>query len=193
MCESKERLPTLNCFKCGRSGHKAADCWGVKGSHGGYESASNAVSGANVDVNVRSGSSGKIICYTCGVEGHKSPQCPKKPDGISKDVKLKPVKRVRQKQDKCARLNGQVNGHSVPVVMDSGASVSIVPENLVSSENMLGERIAVQGVFRAEEIPLAIVPFRIGEWEWEEEVAVAPLREDGANEVIFGLDLEGDS
>ena len=190
LCEVRERSPGVNCFKCGRSGHKAADCWGIKSSsHGGYKPPSNV---ASTDMNTRNGGSNKIVCYTCGVEGHKSPQCPKKPEVLSKEIKLKPVKRLRQKQDKCVRLDGIVNGQSVSIVMDSGAAMPVVPESLVSSDDLTGERVAVSGVFKVEEVPVASIPFKIGRWEWMEEVAVVPLREDSVNEVIYGMNLKSE-
>ena len=61
----KERSVSITCFKCGKVGHKAVDCW--KGG------ASVAKGGATATVGVVH----KIICYNCGEEGHKSPQCPK--------------------------------------------------------------------------------------------------------------------
>ena len=54
---SKERVPTITCFKCGKVGHKAVDCWTGKGR----ASAPKAV--------VTGGVAHKIVCYTCGEEG----------------------------------------------------------------------------------------------------------------------------
>ena len=59
------------------------------------------------------GAATKIFCFTCGEEGHKSPQCPRhvKGDRVGgKDAKPKPVKRVWESQPKCVLLKGIVNG-----------------------------------------------------------------------------------
>ena len=59
---SKERGVAITCYKCGKVGHKAIDCWkgGASVPKGGATASGGVVS--------------KIVCYTCGEEGHKSPQ-----------------------------------------------------------------------------------------------------------------------
>ena len=181
---SKERSTSLTCFKCGKVGHKAIDCW--KGG------ASVPKGGASRSGGVAS----KVVCYTCGEEGHKSPQCPKqwKKDGPGKDARPKPVKRVWRSQPKCVQLLGVVNGQNTPILLDSGAAISVVPESLVTSDRLTGSRVAVKS-FAAKEsmlLPTAIVPFKIGELEWEERVAVAPRQEGAEEEVLYSLDLQSD-
>ena len=64
-----ERKVAGACFKCGKPGHRAVDCWQKGGA---------SVSGSSKPVVSSGGTSGKsIVCYTCGEEGHKSTQCTK--------------------------------------------------------------------------------------------------------------------
>ena len=80
------------CFKCGRAGHKASDCWRKDGGYNLGGGSSYKPTGGGPSVNPL-----KVTCYKCGEPGHKSPQCTKvKPEGgFNKDVKPKPVRRVR--------------------------------------------------------------------------------------------------
>ena len=181
----KERGSSFNCFKCGRAGHKAADCWRGRA---GSPKAGNETSGGVVR---------KIICHTCGEEGHKSPQCPRNArneKGFNKDVKAKPVKRVWMSQPKCVLMDGRVNGHSTPILLDSGAAISIVPESMVGKDQKTGAIVAVKPFGASEPmlLPIASLPFIIGDLEWEETVAVAPLQDGVEEEVIYGLDLLSD-
>ena len=86
----------------------------------------------------------KITCYTCGEEGHKSPQCPKnlKSDKVSsKEGKAKPVKRIWHSQSNCVQLEGVVNGQKAQVLLDSGAAISVVPEDMVAPNQMSGKNV----------------------------------------------------
>ena len=125
---SKERASTMTCYQCGKVGHRAADCWQGRGGAG----APKAVSTGGV--------AHKVVCYTCGEEGHKSPQCPKGKGEkeVNKGARPKPVKRVWQSHPDCVQLVGEVDGHATPILLDSGADISVVPESMVAPERLAG-------------------------------------------------------
>ena len=181
----KERGTPITCYTCGKVGHRAADCWQGKG---GASAPKAGVAGSVVH---------KVVCYTCGEEGHKSPQCPKqgkRERAGSKDARPKPVKRVWHSQPRCVQLMGEVDGHVAPILLDSGASISVVPESMVAPEWLAGCTVAVRP-FGAKEpmvLPIASVLFKIGELEWEERVAVAPKHEGVEEEVLYSLDLHSE-
>ena len=171
------------CFKCGKVGHKAADCWG-----GG--SAVPRSGGAPV-----AGSAQKIVCHTCGVEGHKSPQCPRrgKSNEHNSEGKPKPVKQVTRKEKRSVqvRVAGTVGGQETLILLDSGADISVVPATLVKDGQVVKEQVLVQafGDSPAMWLPMADVEFTLGENQWSERVAVTPIKEGASEEVLLSLDL----
>ena len=157
------------CFKCGKPGHKAADCWG---------SAGKPVEGSN-----------KIVCYICGIEGHKATTCPNKKEA-QKGANLKQVKRVEMAESLDTLVEGRVNGRRANLLLDSGAHITVVPENLVGEELRTGGYVKVKGVLTSGEMPLATVEFEVeGMEKWVEKVALAPAEEGKENEVLYGLRL----
>ena len=177
----RDRPYAMTCFKCGKTGHKAADCW--KGSSGGPK-------GGTVP---SAGVAPKIVCHTCGVEGHKSPQCPRRGRG-SAEVKPKPVKRICRKQYKGLWLDGIVNGHEAQILLDSGADVSVVPADMVDDSQLCQEQVAVTGfgVSTPTLLPMADIEFSLGEVSWKERVAVSPTVEGVNKEVLLSLDLKSE-
>ena len=129
---SSEKKVAGACFKCGKPGHKAADCWQKSGV------GSSSVNEPNTGV------SGKpIVCYTCGEEGHKSTQCSKGKKVNPKEGQAKPVRLLWHREGRNTVVDGNVNGKSVSVLLDSGASISVVPEEMVEKELRTGEYVAL--------------------------------------------------
>ena len=177
---ARDRSFQANCYKCGKVGHKAADCW--KGGSGGPKGGAVPVVGA----------APKIICHTCGVEGHKSPQCPRRGNKSgSAEVKPKPVKRMIMNKSKSLKMEGTVNGHVTQVLLDSGADVSVVPAGMVEDSQLVQEQVVVTGFGGSPMVlPMAEVQFTLGEISWTEKVAVSPIGVSG--EVLLNLDVRSE-
>ena len=168
---------SIICFKCGKTGHKAADCW----QGGGVAPTAGSKP-------VESGS--KIVCYICGVEGHKSNVCPgkKEKEGVSKSVKQLWLRDARD-----TVVVGEVNRKGASLLLDSGAHITIVPEGMVGEELRTGNSVMVRA-FQSKspiKLPTANVRFSVkGLGEWEELVALAPSEIGKESEVLYGLDLQ---
>ena len=183
----RDRYGPLVCFKCGKSGHKAVDCWQASGV-GQHRPPGGESAGS------------KINCFTCGVEGHKSPQCPKNIRGEkggaygSQAGKAKPVMRVGIGRAGRHQVGGLVNGTKTQILLDSGAEITLVPEVMVSSNQLTGERVAVRTFWASQRLmlPIACVSFEVGEEEWTEVVGVIPRQKGVEEEVIYSLDLRSD-
>ena len=168
----------LKCFKCGKVGHKAADCWqgerGVPGAKG-----------------AEGGSITKIVCYICGVEGHKSTSCPGKKE-TQKGSVSKPVRQLRLRESSDTIIQGTVNGQGASLLLDSGAHITVVPEDMVGEGLKTGESVVVRAFH--SETPMRLLTARVkfqvkGMEEWEETVALAPVEKGKETEVLYGLKL----
>ncbi len=109
----------ITCFSCGGKGHRAGECRDGKGKAGfGSRAEPRAEPRA-------------ITCFSCGKPGHRSIECTSKKVGA-------PLKReggkvatviVGDKKDNIAW--GRVNGVECKVLVDSGASVGVIPKSLL--------------------------------------------------------------
>ena len=152
-------------YRCGKSGHKATECWAEKAGTSSFGSSAFKSSGS-----MSTGTTPTVTCYSCGEIGHKSPQCTKgvkveKP--TPKDVTPKAVRRMWMNQLTDVQLSGKVNGRAVPILLDSGASISVVPESMVDKVQMTGSTVAVKpfGSRKPLLLPTTEVPFSIGSLE----------------------------
>ena len=92
-------------------------------------------------------------------------------------------------------LEGKVDGGEASILMDSGASITIVPEGMVKSDRLTGETVSVRA-FQSKVpmlLPTAMARFEINELSWEELVALAPVEKGREREVLYGLDLKSES
>ena len=170
-------VSSLKCFKCGKIGHKAAECWqGERGSPG---------------AKTAEGTSTKIVCYVCGIEGHKSTSCPGKKE-TQKGAVAKPVRQLRLKESRDTIIEGVVNGQGATLLLDSGAHITVVPEAMVEEGLKTGESVVVRP-FRSKtpmRLPTARIKFQVESMEeWEEVVALAPVERGKETEVLYGLKL----
>ena len=104
------------------------------------------------------------------------------------------MRRIRIKGGMDIVIDGIVNGQEVPIVLDSGTAISVVPEGMVSDELLTGDAVFVMA-FQSKEpvsMPTARVQFKVEHLVWEEEVALAPTVEGQEAEILCKLDVKSD-
>ena len=99
-----------------------------------------------------------------------------------KEVPARQVNRIRGHPSRDTVLEMTVNGQAVPVLLDSGSAITVVPETMVAQAQQTGEMVELRG-FAAKEtlvLPLAEIPFEVDDLCWKETVALAPAEAEGS-------------
>ena len=150
-----------------------------------------------------------VTCFSCGNKGHYSTECPSKTvakkdeDSVKKqNRKEKPAKRVQvveqtilQQEDDSGDLNimiGRVGDKTYPFVLDSGARITVVPEEALHDTAIRNETIRIgdaNGGVKTRR--LADVLLTLGRRQLTQRVAIAPAESlDG--KVLLSLDFTKD-
>jgi len=112
-----------------------------------------------------------LTCFKCGKKGHKSPECPSRPRGNRRvqDITRTPVPLNDEE------IFGSLNGCDLPVTIDTGAQISIVPMECVLKEQMVGRKMTVRG-FQGSIIEgeACIVNFKFKNRAFEREAVAVP-------------------
>lgn len=137
----------VTCFTCGAKGHRAAECRRGKGSE-----TSNGSAGFRV-----------VTCYNCGKPGHRCTECPNRKVGVAvkKEGGKVATLIVDGKKENIAR--GKVNGVPCKVLVDSGASLGVVPRALLGDNYRDCGEVHVADVHRTRRVHRStVVTFEVG-------------------------------
>ena len=134
-------------------------------------------------------------CYLCGEKRHKSPQCPQRGKGPSSGTASGPKKPAAPVRTVCEHsatniVPGKVGGRDTTIVLDTGARISVVPEELVEEDAFCDKTVMLLDANGGEvRRRIARVWLHVGGVSTHQYVAVAPsstLR----GHVLVAMDLK---
>ena len=90
-------------------------------------------------------------------------------------------------------LTGTVNGKEATLLLDTGAEISLIPEEWISNDKLDGRYVTVNGPGCTRRRKTAMIDFIVGMRENGERVALAPARElDNMGIIKVDLAIEED-
>ena len=121
----------FKCFTCGKPGHTSKYCRQTR----------------TVQTSPEAQDRKPIVCYNCREVGHKAPACPKPKN---ERPRKKEVKVLSEKQPEVKELHDneilvKVQGTDIPVMLDSGATITVLPKEMVPETWLTGRKIAGKG------------------------------------------------
>lgn len=174
------------CSYCNKFGHSIDECR-KKARRDSEKPQPAAAPSVPYERSQKQGEQKEVICHNCGEKGHKSPVCPNR-------SKKKAVKKISVLQSnqltspteptptatnaeelKKGHLMAKVNGYYFPMTLDSGASISLIPEEFVPASCFTGKMVTIEQVWSGavEKGREAYVWLQIGTLNFETRVCTA--------------------
>ena len=162
---------SVNCFYCGKHGHVSCECKARLASEGSQKQ-TDPITAPVVNTVAPQAERKPIVCFACHQLGHKSPQCPKRQQGNVKHIQI-PVDCVKALGEN--ELMAQISGISVPITVDSGAQLTVVPEEMVKESEFTGENKRFNDVMQGPHVgKLANIVIQIGGRDYPRKAVAVP-------------------
>ena len=163
---------SVNCYHCGKAGHMSRDCRTRIANEKQVTPSQPREQVPTTTPSVPNRTEKKpVVCFTCHMKGHKSPQCPQK---------VTTVKRIQIPVDRVVPLKhnevlGSIAGHRLPITCDSGADITVVPEECVDSDQFTGETCAVAAFNKIKTVgKLCDIQVQVGDHVFKRRAVTQP-------------------
>ena len=169
------RFSPVQCFSCGKMGHQAFECRARSSTFSHNALPATRPPATRTD-------SSMWTCFSCGKKGNKSSACPDRVGGHRSTPtvtpKTAPAYQLTVRPMCPAKGNvvrGMVGNVELDFILNTGASVSMVPQSSVCDKQMTKECVVVENVNRGVvRRPLAKVDITLKGLKGVSEVVVAP-------------------
>ena len=185
IASKKPKAPATKCPRCGGHGHWARECPQTRDAEGGQRPSSNQGLGPPArgpkDPRPSVTDLQKVKCFACNEKGHYASSCPKR-SLYCGGTGTSPIE-----EDK-ARRGGTVNGIYCPdILVDTGATQTLVHRKLVTNEDVLDDTVDIKCThWDTVSYPLAAVMVTIG---GKDIITTAAVSSTLPTSVLLGWDV----
>ena len=182
------------CYHCGKMGHYAAECRSrLAGDRPAQPRQEGPAPAQQPTVTAEAPRPGKqfqrplaeTTCFSCHQKGHISPNCPTRKNKVKKVT----VEESKLESLKHNEVFGSVGPHRMPVTLDTGAEITVVPEEAVDPSQFTGDTCELRSFNNTKsEGRKCVVQVSAGKQTFTKEAVTQPGKSLGWS-VCLSLDL----
>ena len=168
-----------DCFYCGKPGHFAAECRsrlaGDKTSLPRQDISATVQQPLNTPEMPKPtrGTSrplSETTCFNCHQKGRISPNCPTKRTMVKVRVEEGKIEMLKENE-----VFGAVGPHRMPITLDTGAEITVVPEEAVQPQQFSGKSRTLRSFNNTESVgKVCVIHVKVGDYILQKEAVTQP-------------------